>query len=347
MGKTEEQLGAPKIRLWRYLPLLIVLGLGVHLLVPQIAELEKSVQVLKSLFLWAMGLALVAQVLSYVGSGYLLQNILKMAKQRISLMMSTLIVLGSTSVGMLAGGMVGSTAAIYRWTGGDKGSVEGATLASIFWPFFDNVMLVLFSIFGLVHLLIVHDLTTLQLIGFGVILLFLGLISGGVLLAVRYQERTIAIALSVSKRVARLRRRPFDPELIPQKIRNLFNAMETLRNGAWLRLVFGAFLNISLDLLTLYCLFLAAGEKISPGVLLAGYGLPLLLGRVAFIFPGGVGVVESGMTAFYAGLGVSKPDVVVVVLGYRLISFWVPSLLGFAAAAFLSRKTRRVEGGPA
>jgi hypothetical protein len=50
----------------------------------------------------------------------------------VSLWLNILIVFGSTSIGLVAGGMVGGSAAIYRWTGGSKGSMEGATLASIF-----------------------------------------------------------------------------------------------------------------------------------------------------------------------------------------------------------------------
>jgi uncharacterized protein (TIRG00374 family) len=341
MSEQEVPLNPPKMRLWRYLPILIVMGLAVHLLLPQITALEKSWQVLKSLLPWAVGLAFIAQILSYLGSGYLLQNILRIAKQRGSLWLNTLIVVGSTSVGMLAGGMVGSSAAIYRWTSGSKGSVEGATLASIFWPFFDNLMLVLFSTFGLIHLLLIHDLTQIQWIGFVLILLCLGLVLGGVLLAVHYQEKTIGIVSWFTGRVAHLRRKPFDLQIVRQRIGNLFDAWDTLTQGAWIRLTLGAFLNISFDILTLYFLFLAAGQNISPGVLLAGYGLPILLGRIAFILPGGVGVVESSMTVFYTGLGVPKPITIVVVLGYRLISFWLPTLLGFAAAAFLSRKSSK------
>ena len=32
--------------------------------------------------------------------------------------------------------------------------------------------------------------------------------------------------------------------------------------------------------------------------------------------------------------------ILVVVLGYRLLSFWLPSLLGFVAATYLSRPQR-------
>ena len=94
---------------------------------------------------------------------------------------------------------------------------------------------------------------------------------------------------------------------------------------------------MAFDVLTLYFLFVAAGNNISLGVLLAGYGLPLLLGKVAFIIPGGVGVVESSMAVLYNGLGIPAATTAVVVLGYRLISFWVPSLAGFPIAAYLHR----------
>jgi len=93
-------------------------------------------------------------------------------------------------------------------------------------------------------------------------------------------------------------------------------------------------------MLTLFFLFLAAGHAINPGVLLAGYGLPLLLGKMAFVVPGGVGVVEGSMAALYNGLGVPDAVTVVVVLGYRLVSFWIPSLSGFPIAVYLQRSSR-------
>jgi glycosyltransferase 2 family protein len=101
---------------------------------------------------------------------------------------------------------------------------------------------------------------------------------------------------------------------------------------------------VAFDMLTLYFMFVGAGEKVSLGVLLAGYGLPLLLGKVAFILPGGVGVVESSMVMLYNGLGVPPATTGVVVLGYRLVSFWIPSLVGFPIAAYLSRNSNSTEG---
>jgi len=118
-------------KVWQRIGLLALLGIAVHLILPQITDLENSWQVLISMTLWAVGLAFIAQVLSYLGSGFLLQKTLAIAHQIIPLTRSTLIVLGAASIGIVAGGTVGSSAAIYRWTSGEEGSVEGATLASI------------------------------------------------------------------------------------------------------------------------------------------------------------------------------------------------------------------------
>jgi glycosyltransferase 2 family protein len=115
-------------------------------------------------------------------------------------------------------------------------------------------------------------------------------------------------------------------------------AWNSLDDGKWMRPLLGATANIGFDMLTLYFFFVAAGYNISLGVLFAGYGLPFMLGNLAFMFPGGVGVIEGGMVAMYESLKVPNEISVVVILGYRLVSFWMPSLLGFAAAAYLEER---------
>ena len=326
------------------LGILAILGMAVHLILPQITSLEHSWKVLTTLTLWAVGLAFVVQALSYAGSGYLLQTILGLTRQSASLFRSTLIVLGAASVGMVAGGMVGSSAAIYRWTSQEGGHPEGATLASILPSIFNNLVLVLVSVFGLVHLLLVHNLSQAQLIGFSAILLILGSLIGGAIFALQHRERATAAMVWIARLLTRLRRKPFDPAGTQTFANNLFSAWHTLRSGAWREPALGAVLNVAFDMLTIFFLFVAAGHSVSPGVLLAGYGLPLLLGKMAFVVPGGVGVVEGSMAALYDGLGIPDAITVVVVLGYRLISFWLPSLSGFPIAAYLQRSRRTTHG---
>lgn len=337
----KDLLGVPNNRRrWRNILTLAILGLGVYLILPQITVLEKSLHVLVGMLLWAVGLAIAAQGLSYLGSGYLLQKTLEISHQGVALLRSTLIVLGSASVALVAGGSVGGSAAIFRWSGQKDGSVAGATLASLLPSFFTSLMLVFFSIFGLTYLILVHDLTQSQLVGFSITIAFLGSVILASLLASHFRVRVNRMVLGLAHWMAKLLHKPDEPALIQKGMQNVFSAWDELWKGKWHLLMLGAFLNIFFDLFTLYFLFIAAGNRISPGVLLAGYALPLLLGRLAFILPGGVGVVEGSMAGLYASLGIPDATAVVVVLGYRLISFWIPSLLGFPIAAYLENTSR-------
>ena len=60
---------------------------------------------------------------------------------------------------------------------------------------------------------------------------------------------------------------------------------------------------------------------------------------------GGVGVVEASMVGLYALLGAPRATAVVVVLAYRLFSFWLPTLVGIALIPYLERWTG-TPGGP-
>src|SRR5574341_208178 len=99
MAERQHPAPAPKIRLWRYVPLLIILGLAVHLILPQITTLENSLSVVQKMTWWAVALALTAQVLSYLGSGYTLHAILHTNQQRLSTLRGALITMASTSIG--------------------------------------------------------------------------------------------------------------------------------------------------------------------------------------------------------------------------------------------------------
>jgi uncharacterized membrane protein YbhN (UPF0104 family) len=202
-----------------------------------------------------------------------------------------------------------------------------------------SAILVLIGVLGLAHLLTVQDLSMLQAIGFGPTLILLGLIAGVVLWGMRHRSRLSTLATGAATRWAMLRRKAYDPAPAQATIGRLFGAWDTLCSGDWRRLIAGAVANVIFDMGTLYLLFVAAGYPISPGILLAGYGLPLLLGRVSFL-PGGVGIVEGTMAALYNGLGVPNAVTVVVILAYRLISFWLPMLVGFPCVLYLQHAIR-------
>jgi uncharacterized protein (TIRG00374 family) len=71
-------------------------------------------------------------------------------------------------------------------------------------------------------------------------------------------------------------------------------------------------------------------------VLLA-YAVAGLLALIP-ITPGGLGIVEAGLSGLLILAGVQGGDAVVATLGYRVISYWLPILVGpFAYLAFRMR----------
>jgi hypothetical protein len=186
------------------------------------------------------------------------------------------------------------------------------------------------------HLLIVHELSTLQAISFGLILLLLSLVIGGMLWGAQHRAQLTTLIIWIATRWAKLRHQSYDPIKTEAAVGKLFRAWYMLHTGGWRGPALGAVLNVVFDMLTLYFLFIAAGHAISPGILLVGYGLPQLFGKMTFL-PGGIGVVEGTMAAMYNGLGVPDAITVVVVFTYRFISFWLPTLLGFMFFPYLQR----------
>ncbi len=330
-------------RLWRWLPLLLVLGLSLQLLLPQFAQLEHALTVIRQMRWWAVALAVAAQVLSYAGSGWHLRDLVGLTNDRLSVRRGMVITIAAYSIGLVAGGTMGSAAAIYRWMRCKRVSREGALLSGWIPPIATTAALTGVSIFGLVPLLFRNELTAMQLVGFLLALALLLSLVGLLLWGYHYRAGLTYLFERVERALARLLHRPFDPRNVERSLNRFYGAWDALRSGAWRRPARGIALMILGDMLTVYFVFLASGHAIPLGVLLAGYGLPLLLGRMAFFLPGGVGVVEASMAAMYGGLGAPQANAVVAVLAYRVISFWLPIVLGFPLAAILEGRRKGEE----
>jgi uncharacterized protein (TIRG00374 family) len=152
-------------------------------------------------------------------------------------------------------------------------------------------------------------------------------------------EWMAAIAERVTGLIRRLRPSAEDSLLIDAAER-AGQAWQTMRSGGWLRPACSSLLVLTFDLLCLRYVFLGLGQHLYITTLIAGYGVPLLLGRSSFV-PGGIAVVEVAMAALYGSLGVPANVAIVAVLTYRLISFWLPALIGIPVAiALQSRRAR-------
>ncbi|RJQ41850.1 MAG: UPF0104 family protein [Anaerolineaceae bacterium] len=335
----EQYLNKNSKKVLRSLLLLIFLGVGVQLLLPQLNSIQKSMYVLKNLKYWALSLAFICEFFSYVGSGYLINSILGLFKDRISLWRSILIVMASASIGMVAGGMFGSGAASFQWLRNSKVKTQSAALASSLPLLMNNLAVLGISLFGVIYLLFLHELTKLQIISFLIILLILLLVVFIIFLVLYKREKSTPVILKTVKKIYTIIKRPYNEKRLKGQLDEMYAAWDLLLSKGWKKPVLGVVMSYGFDIAALFFLFVAGNKLINPGVLLIGYGLPLLLGKAAFVIPGGVGIVEGTMVALYDKLGVPDAVSVIVVLAYRLISFWIPTIIGFPLTFYLNHKT--------
>lgn len=175
----------------------------------------------------------------------------------------------------------------------------------------------------------------------GAALFVLAVAAGAVLLTT---ERPLELAGGAIQRIRNgLLKRGHPRTGLPEElVRERDEIRETLGSRWGLALV-SSMGNWLLDYLALLAALTAVGSRPRPSLVLLAYVAAAVLGMIP-ITPGGLGFVEAGLAATLTLAGVSGPEAVLATLAYRLVSYWLPLLIG-PIAYTLHR--RRFAGGPA
>jgi uncharacterized protein (TIRG00374 family) len=344
--EAEAQAAEAKVRRggpgkWiKWIVMLVLLGLAVHLILPQLGGLRESARVLRTMRPWAVGLAILSEILSYVALGYMMKRIVGLTGQVLTLHRAFGVTLASGAVGLVAGGLVGIGGSSFRWLRDAGIRAEGALLAGWLPTLLNASTIGAFALIGMVELVLFQDISTALWIAFGLSVGLLVAVAGALFWASGHREAAKRILARWQAKWARLRKKPADPEPMLAFVDRLFDAFHVLKTRGWKAPVAAAALGVLLDMGAMFWLFVAAGTPLTPGKVLSGYALPLLIGKVAVI-PGGIGVVEGTMILLYHGFGIETATAVLVVLAYRVIAFWMPNLLGLCIIPLLQIPTRR------
>lgn len=336
--KKNEQISMKRVI--RYIFTAGFVIVAVALLMPKVTTFREIESVLISMPIWLVGLAMVAQIGSYIGSGYMLKSIMEDLKLSMSVSRGILITMSSASVGMLVGGMIGSAAATYHWASKSENDTGQAIMAGVLPTLYNTVVLTFITLIGISYLLFKNELSSIQIIGYGSALAIIALAILLTIIGLRNHEKIGNLILRIADMLNSHRKHKYDLGKLESNIRDFNTGIRVLSKTGLIRIGLGSISNIMFDMLTLYFFFIASGHRVKPSVLIAGYSLAFLLTRAAFIAPGGVGLTESSMAAVFANLGVQNHIAVIVVIGYRLASFWLPSLIGFAAIPYLNKTSK-------
>src|SRR5712691_9405648 len=337
----QEQQREPRpvsLHLLRLVPMIIIIGLLVHFLLPRLDSVADALGTLRTMAPWAVALAIIMEVLSYLANGTLLKSVVALGGERISIARATVIELAAGTVALVAAGALGFGAAIYQWTRKSGVSRETAMMATWLAPIFDTLALVFFALLSAVELLHAHQLSKATETALVIVLSVLLAVIGLLITLLVHQEWMTAIVTRLMRVMKRIRPSA-DESLLTDAADRAARAWQNMDGGRWIRPACSSLIVLTFDLLCLRYAFLALHQRVYLSTLLAGYGVPLLLGRASFL-PGGIAVVEVAMAALFSSLGVPPSNAVVAVLTYRLISFWLPAIAGIPLAIGLqSQKT--------
>ena len=135
----------------------------------------------------------------------------------------------------------------------------------------------------------------------------------------------------------RLKRKAAPMSGLPDRLVYERNRIRDVLGRKWKAAMLLSSGRLAFDFGTLLATIRATGAKPNPSLVLLAYAVAGLLALVP-ITPGGLGIVEAGLSALLILAGVPGGDAVVATLGYRIISYWLPIAVGpFAYLAFRLR----------
>lgn len=140
--------------------------------------------------------------------------------------------------------------------------------------------------------------------------------------------RAIGRALRAANR--KLRPREDHSDELPERLLGARDLLRRSLGQAWLRAVATAAGRWIFDFLSLYAALLAVGARPPLSIALLAYCAAQLLGQLP-LTPGGLGVVEAGLTGTLALAAVPAAPAALATLAYRLASYWLPLPVGLIA----------------
>jgi hypothetical protein len=284
---------------------------------------------------WATG-ALIVEVLSIVGYGYLQQRVLRWSGAELSLASLTLVSLANNAIAYTVPGEPAVSSA-YRYRFFRR---HGASGASAGWTI---LTILIAQAIGMSLLLLIGVLVALaghagvQARGTVIVGLFVVVIAGALLVR---RDLVLRVLGSVVRLVQRLTGHPRGDVLA--RVESTLERMRQipLSRGKALSLVTMATALWLTDFLVLLCCFGAVRAPVPWSGALLAFGVAQIVASLPLI-PGGIGIVEGSLAVILVAYGAKKVPALAVVLVYRLLTFWLVIIVGWISIGVIEWRVRR------
>jgi uncharacterized protein (TIRG00374 family) len=125
----------------------------------------------------------------------------------------------------------------------------------------------------------------------------------------------------------RLRRNAPDTNHLPRRVKKERDRILEALGDDWPKALLATIGRWAFDYAILLAALAAVGARPAPGLVLLAFCAAQVLAQIP-ITPGGLGFVETGLTALLALAGVAPGDAVLATFIYRLFTYWLPLPLG-------------------
>jgi uncharacterized protein (TIRG00374 family) len=302
----------------------LVAGLAIYLVFPAITEVFASWPRLSTLNPWWLIAAVIAQAAHFTCT-FALQRLALRTKAWFPVVTSTLASNAITLI--MPGGAAVGAAVQFRMlaaTGEDTSSTVGGLAAFSLLGVGGILALPAFALpvilvgtpvsRGLVNAAILGAIGFVAFAAFGAVLLAYDA-------PLRWAGRT---AQRLRNWV--LRKRP-PLEGLDQTLLSERNEIRAVLGRQWWQALLLSAGRLAFDYLTLLFALRATGSHPRPSLVLVAYAIAGLLGMIP-LTPGGLGIVEAGLTGLLVLAEVNSSQAVLATLTYRIASYWVPLLAG-------------------
>ena len=304
---------------------------------------------LKSAHPAALFLPLVATALSYVTMALSYQGIATAAGCRIGYldMFRITFVANTANYVLPTGGLSGFALRMVMLN--KKGVTAGrAVLISFTQTLLTNLMLMMFIVYGLIHLIVTGQLTgasvwlvSVVVSGLTLFLLACFLLVYRKRLRARILDRVTDLILRVLERF-----RKFDR--YERRVRKFFlhidEGMEFFasRPRAMIAPLIWIFLDWVFTVAVLYAAFVSIGSEVTFSQVLIAFSVGIVFAVMSFV-PGGVGVLEVALTGMFDSAGVPREESVLAILIFRISFYVIPVILALLVARSAFREVDELE----
>ncbi len=325
---------------WRRLAvrsvLLVVTLLSLYVVWPSLAGVFASFPDLRSLSPLWFGLMVVLEAVSFACI-WALQALLLGTRRW-----------GLIATAQLAGNAFGRIVPVGAAAGGavqyrmlTDGGIDGATVGSGLTAstLISTATLTAMPVVSVIAVLgglpIARGLRQAAVLGGAVFVVFV--LFGAVLVTRDGAVRRIGRVLEAVMRRLPLGRRMAAGGALGDRLLEIRNAIVRRVGARWWQALLFAAGNWTFDYFALLAALTAVGAKPHPSLVILAYVAAAVLGMIP-LTPGGLGFVEAGLTGTLTLAGIPGSKAVLATLAYRLVSYWLPLLVGPVAAVVHVRR---------